>query len=158
MSNAFKNRTRLSLEDLEGRTLADAKVLGAVAAPLGEAVVRTASVQASSIGFDMPITYSVVTLKNTTTATIGMKFSWDGVHWSSHTLTPGQTWFYWTAKPNVTGQISFDKSFATGYQEQKYSLPSKNFVGGGFADIMPQASNGKIYTFKGVLNGVQLYS
>jgi hypothetical protein len=110
-------------------------------------------------GFDEIIVYSAVTLKNNSKATIAYKISWPGVAEKSYTLKPGQSRVHWLDRSNTTARITYDKSFATGYQAQKYSLPSRDFVGGGFAGLLPKTKDGALYVFKynSAHTGVQLY-
>ncbi len=44
--------------------------------------------------------------------------------------------------------IDFDSGYKAGIQDQKYSLTSKNFAAGGFADLTPyRATDGQQYYF-----------
>jgi hypothetical protein len=118
--------------------------------------------QAGVVGkavFDQTIVYSAVTLRNTTNATIAYKISWPGVASKSYTLMAGKSRVHWIDDPNITAKITYDKSFAAGYQSQTYSLPSRNYVGGGFAGLLPQIKHGMPYVFKytAAKTGVQLF-
>ena len=62
---------------------------------------------------------------------------------------------------NQKATISYDKIFSPGFQEQRYALTGNNVAfPAGFYLVQPtpSLSSGRAYTFKGVSNGVQLYS
>ncbi len=177
MTTKLNLRARPCLESLESRELLDAGGLTHLTAPIVPAAhlstltpaplqvihanptAPTQSVRAPGAGFDETILYSAVTLRNTTNATIAYSFYWPGAGWKSYTLGPHQSRVHYIDSANLTAQISYDRSFAAGYQDQRYNLPSENFVGGGFAGLTPQVGNGSVYSFYYTQNhsGVQLY-
>jgi hypothetical protein len=99
--------------------------------------------------------YSVVTIKNTTNARIGFKFAWGNGSYANYTLAAGETRFFWIKQSGATGKIDYDRSFSSGWQSQKYTLPSKSF----FGSKPPGSGNGKVYEFRMAgSSGVQLWS
>jgi hypothetical protein len=108
-----------------------------------------------------PYQYSVVSIKNSTSNPVHFSLRFGSGPWANFTLNPGQERAYYVHGLNQVATISFDKSFAPGFQEQRYSLASRNVVfppGFYLVDPTPSAGSGKLYTFKGVPNGVQLYA
>lgn len=173
MFNAIKNRTRLGLEDLEGRELADAKPLGIVAAPLGTAAVsRTEATNPNVVRPASPsplgaaiapgsYVYTAFTIKNTTGGTVNFSISWGNGPAKNYSLPAGYEQTYYIGGLNQVATLHYDKSFAAGYQDQSYSLPGQNIVyppGFYLVQPTPGLGAGKLYTFASVPNGVQLYS
>jgi hypothetical protein len=175
MSDKNKNRVRPVLADLEGRVMADAKSVGALAGALvGHAVTRPVPVEIarpSSVGLSVTLAprasavssfqYTAVTIKNGTNGTVNYSFRWGNGVWTKYALTGGQQRVHYIRALNQVAAIDFDKSFATGVQHQQYSLPGKNIVRGRglyLVEPTPSVGEGKLYTFRGVSNGVQLYS
>jgi hypothetical protein len=179
MSFNFKNRVRLGVEALEDRVLADAK-LPIMPAALGNlAVVRTAVAPVSQVLTDMTAAvipakaataakdasagwmYTAFTLINNSNATVAYSIKWGAGSWTSYTLAPHQGRTQYIGGLNQTATISYDKSFAPGYQDQEYTLTGTNITfPAGFYLTTPTPSYGAgtHYTFGNVSGGVQLYS
>ena len=105
--------------------------------------------------------YTAITLKNSTKSTVNYSFQWSNGSWTNYSLAANQQRVHYIRALNQSATISFDKSFAAGVQEQRYSLAGRNIVrssGYYLVEPTPTVGEGKLYTFKSVSNGVQLYS
>jgi hypothetical protein len=170
-----KNRVRPALVDLEGRVMADAKMVGAFARAVGDlAVARPLPVEVTRMSFAgqsaTPVAkpaaesgdqYTAITIKNSTSGPLNYSFRWGNGTWTNYTLTPGQQRLHYIRSLNQVATVAYDKSFAPGVQEQRYTLAGRNIVrvpGLYFVEPIPSVGEGRLYTFKGVPNGVQLYS
>ena len=155
--------------------MADAKMVGALIAPVGPAAVaRPVPVEVAPLSMagqvslavarpsaTSPFQYSAITIINRSTAKITYNFEWGNGAWTSYTLTPGQERVHYISALNQTATISYDKVFSPGYQVQQYKLPGNNVTipaGLYLVQPTPSVSSGRAYTFKNVSNGVQLYS
>jgi hypothetical protein len=170
-----KNTFRPAMSSLEGRCMADAKMVGAliahadsavVARPVPVEVARLDAADQASLPVARPAAasayhYTAITIKNRSTATITYYFEWGTGRWDRYTLAPGQQHVHYTPALNQTLTISYDKVFSPAYQEQRYKLVGNNVTfPPGFYLVQPTPSvgSGRQYTFKNVPNGVQLYS
>ncbi len=174
-----RNHARLNLESLEGRVLADAKMPIAMPAALGNAaLVRTVNDPAPQIanGLSSAATpmhaapmsaansgyqYTAFTIVNNSNATVAYSIEWGNGSWTSFTIAPHQERTHWFPALNEKATISYDKSFAAGYQDQRYTLTGTNITfPAGFYLVQPTPSlgSGHQYTFGNVSGGVQLYS
>jgi hypothetical protein len=170
-----KTRFQPAMISLEGRCMADAKMVGALIAHAGGATVaRPVPVEVAPLSMagqaGLPVAkpsavsgyqYTAITITNSSTARITYNFQWGNGTWTSYTLTPGQQRVHYISALNQTATISYDKSFAPGLQEQRYKLAGNNVTfppGFYLVQPTPSFSSGRAYTFKGVPNGVQLYS
>jgi hypothetical protein len=167
MSLRTKRSFGLEVESLQVRELLSANVLAAglhlptdaahaalTAAPMavdyGSALKSTAPshVAQAAIGFDQTYTVSVVTIQNRTANTVNFQLQWPGTAWYSYSLKPGETRLYWITGSQKSALIRYDCSYAPGYQEQSWTLTSKSFAAGGFADLTPsRATDGQQYYF-----------
>ena len=153
-SNANANVTQAAIADD-----ADATQVGHVAQARHDGHGKAS--QVARIKSVSPFVYTAVTLKNTTNSTVNYSFNWNGTAVKSFSLSPGQQRVHYISALNKTGTISFDKSFSSGYQKQTYSLPGRNITrapGFYLVEPTPSVGEGRLYTFKSVPNGVQLYS
>jgi hypothetical protein len=163
------------VEGLEGRLLADAKVPFAVPTSLGNfAVARTLVNQNPQVITDItPATqlktasasagfqYTAFTIVNNSTATVAYSIKWGNGNWTSYALAAHQSRTHYIAALNQSATISYDKSFAPGYQDQEYHLSGTNITfPTGFYLVQPTPSvgAGHHYTFGNVPGGVQMYS
>ena len=175
MSDKKKNRARPTLVNLEGRVMADAKMVGAFAGAVGNHVaLHPVAVEVSPMSFAGPSTtpaiksaaqstfqYTAITIRNSTKGTVNYSFWWGNGTSTKYALTPGQSRVNYISALNRAATISYDKSFAPGIQEQRYVLAGKNIsrcAGFYLVEPTPTVGEGKLYTFKSVSNGVQLYS
>jgi hypothetical protein len=158
MTRRSKVTSRPRLESLDGRELPSASPAGLVLTPTLPAVhapmpvAPTAAdlggVKAASTVFDATYTVSVVTIQNRTTNPVNFSLLWPGTSWKAYTLKPGETRLYYIKGSNLTAQIDFDWSYKPGFQDQRYSLASKNFTAGGFAGLLPShTTDGRQYYF-----------
>src|SRR5581483_7127990 len=87
-------------------------------------------------------------IQNKTANVVYFSLQWPGNAWQSYSLSPGETRLYWSYTAGQNAVISFDSSYDPGFQDQRYTLTSKDFVAGGFADLTPsQPSDGQQYYF-----------
>lgn len=160
MSNVEGFRTRLRFEDLEGRALPDATM----PAPPVAAAATTANVEANAPASPQVAAtvgvlarYSVVVIRNSSDRAVSYRIDWGGTTtWT--TVQPGKERVHWIQLPNRVAHILYDKSFAAGFQEQKYNLPANNFAT--TSGKAPPASAGKVYSFfvRPDGSGIQLYA
>ena len=174
-----KNRVRLTVENLEGRVLADAKMPFVMPTPVTNlAVVHTAAFQAPQITTGLTAAvqtnaatlatpasasyqYTAFTIDNNSSATVAYSIKWGNGSWKSYTLAPHKSLTHYISGLNQKATISYDKSFAPGYQEQQYQLTGSNITyPAGFYLLTPTppAGAGRHYSFGNVSGGVQLYS
>lgn len=175
MSDTKKNRARPAIVDLEGRVMADAKMVGPLAGPVDDrAVIRPVPVEVARMSLAGPSAtsaaqpaavsryqYTAVTIKNSYSGTLNYSFRWGNGTSTNYSLPAGQQRVHYIRALNQVATIAYDKSFASGVQEQRYTLAGRNIVrGSGFylVEPTPSVGEGKLYTLKGVFNGVQLYS
>ena len=149
----------------QGETLQRVGVLAAPG-PTHRSTLPSASAMTAELGSAKTVkaspvyVYSAVTIKNTTNITVNYSYNWNGNRPSKFSLSPGTQRVHYISSLNRTGTIKFDKSFASGYQEQAYSLPAQNITRpGGFylVEPTPGVSEGRRYYFQRVSNGIQLY-
>jgi hypothetical protein len=115
--------------------------------------------QTVSGGVDL---YSVTTqfvtgFQNSSSYTVALQFRWNTSSSYSSTIyiQPGGTYYFWNTPPSSTSpQVYFDQSVLAGWQGKTYSLSSNLYTGSG----TPPFSAAKLYTFKNVNGGVDLYS
>jgi hypothetical protein len=170
-----KNRFQPTMTNLEGRCMADAKVVGAMMLPAGGPIVaRPIPVEVAPVSMTgqvaLPVAklsavsgyqYTAISITNRSTATITFNLEWGNGAWTRYTLKPGYQQLYYIGALNQTATISYDKSFAPGFQEQRYKLTGNNVAfppGFYLVTPTPSFSQGRAYTFKNVPGGVQLYS
>jgi hypothetical protein len=167
---------RPALDSLEGRVVTDAKMAGVLVGPVADhAVSRPVPVEVAPMSMTSHAAFSIVkqadqngwyqytaiSITNRSTATINFSLEWGNGPWKSYTLKPGYQQLYYIGALNQTATISFDKSFAAGFQEQRYKLTGNNasFPPGLYLTTpIPSFSQGRAYTFQNVSGGVQLYS
>jgi hypothetical protein len=173
VSATAKNRLGSVLEGLEGRVLADAKMPVVMPPAMGNvAVVQTAishghqllagpkavvSPKSVNSGFQ----FTALTIVNNSNATVAYSIKWGNGNWTSYTLAPHYQRTHYIAGLNQSATISYDKSFAAGYQAQQYVLPGTNITfpaGFYLVDPTPSVGSGHHYTFANVSGGVQLYA
>jgi hypothetical protein len=126
--------------------LADKAITGLLA----EAAPRPAAANAvaTRAAFDDMYTVSVVAIQNKTSSPVTYQIMWPGAGWKSFTVQPGKTMLHWYEGTGLKATIRYDKSFQTGYQEQRYALATKDFLAGGFAGFTPKkATHGEGYYF-----------
>lgn len=102
-------------------------------------------------------TQAVTSFKNSSSLTVSFQFRWNSsASWSSTVnLAPGKTWYYWSSPPNASSpQVQFDQSVLPGWQSKTYTLSWNLYTGSG----TPPFSSAKLYTFKNVSGGVNLFS
>jgi hypothetical protein len=125
-------------------------VVHAVVPSLGTAVVSSPqsmqidygaglapSARSATAVFDASTTYNVVTIRNQTANPIHYSLQWAGGARKDFTVNAHSNMIHWTIGSNISATIGYDSSFAPGYQGRSFSLTSRDFVGGGFADIKP---------------------
>jgi hypothetical protein len=106
----------------------------------------------------------VVTLENKTPNVVNYQFRWSNTgSWKNYSLKPGSArWHYLTgaATSSTKPQIRFDYSFSSGFQAKTYSLQYRyGLYGEGLTGpIRPVKSDGKLYRFLPITNGLDLYS
>ncbi|MEI8376088.1 MAG: hypothetical protein WCJ35_24985 [Planctomycetota bacterium] len=140
--------------------------LTATAAPL--AAASSASVTRASVSAGVALhtasagwQYTAFSVVNNSTATVAYSIKWGNGSWTKFTLVPHSTRTHYIQTPNQTATISYDKSFASGYQEQQYRLTGTNITfPPGFYLVAPTPAfgAGKHYTFGNISGGVRLYS
>src|SRR5581483_784895 len=155
MLNREKKAYRPMLEGLEARQLASVSPVRLAApavdhpathAPL--TVGHSPAVKGGLGSFDDTTIDSVITIQNKTANVVYFSLQWPGNAWQSYSLSPGETRLYWSYTAGQNAVISFDSSYDPGFQDQRYTLTSKDFVAGGFADLTPsQPSDGQQYYF-----------
>ena len=92
--------------------------------------------------------YSVVTIRNETNNIIYYSLQWPGSNSTDFSVAPYSSRIHWGTGENVTPTIKYDWSFAPGYQEQSYSLTSRDFAGGGSTGLTPSRNtDGMQYYF-----------
>src|SRR5262249_55523871 len=74
--------------------------------------------------------YSTVTIRNQTASPVNYYIMWPGGSWQLFTVAANSSRIHWMAGQGLTAKISFDRSFASGYQEQTYNLTTRDFCGG----------------------------
>ncbi len=102
-------------------------------------------------------TQAVTGFKNSSTITVAFQFRWNSSQaWSSTVnLKPGATYYFWTSPPTASSpQVNFDQSVLSGWQSKTYSLTWDLYTGSG----QPPFSAARLYTFKNIAGGVNLYS
>ena len=175
MSDNKKSRVRPAVVELEGRVMADAKMVGAFVGAVNDLAVSrpvpveftrlslasSSAIQAVKAAAVSSYQFTAVTIKNSSTATLTYNFRWGNGATTNYSLPPGLQRVHYIRSLNQVATITYDKSFATGFQEQHYTLAGKNIVrlaGFYLVEPTPTVAEGRLYTFKGVPNGVQLYS
>jgi len=131
-----------------------------VASPTAVAAAPMA-VAAAPMAATSAFQYTAVTIKNSTNGTVNYSFEWGNGAWTKYSLSPGQLRVHYIRALKQVATISYDKSFAPGIQEQRYTLAGKSITrtpGFYLVEPTPTIGEGQLYTFKGVFNGVQLYS
>jgi hypothetical protein len=170
-----KTRFQPAVTGLENRWMADAKMVGALITPVGDAPVArpvpvevaplsmatqprlAVAAQSATAGYQ----YTAITIINRSTATITYNFEWGNGAWKTITLKPGYEELHYIPGLNQTATIDFDKVYSPGYQDQRYRLTGNNvsFPAGYYlVQPTPSFSSGRAYTFQNVPGGVQLYS
>lgn len=105
--------------------------------------------------------YTAITIRNNTTGTVNYSYRWTNGTWKSFSLAPGQSRVHFIRSLSRTAQLSYDRSFASGIQEQRYTLTGNNIVRPDafyLREATPGISEGRLYTFGRVTGGIQLYS
>lgn len=174
MSDSKKNRVRPALVELEDRVMADGKAVQAFAASTGHLAIIPPAVEVARMNFASPSAthvarpaavssyqYTAITIKNSTNLRLNYSFRWNNGSWTNYGLTAGQQRVHYIRALNLAAAIAYDKSFSPGVQNQQYSLTGRNIVrqpGFYLVEPTPSVGEGKLYTFKRVTNGVQLYA
>src|SRR4051794_11876872 len=139
MIRTRKNAARPQLEWLDMRELPSASPAAmvmptlspAVHVPLPTTPQPLATVNAAkpaAVVFDGTYTVSVITVQNKTTNTVNSQLQWTGTPWKSCSLKAGESHLYSVTGSNQKALIGYDSGFQAGFQDQKYSLPSRNFT------------------------------
>lgn len=101
----------------------------------------------------------VVTIRNSTTATISYKIRWSSTEaFKTYTLKPKIRRTHSTnngcGEDALFPQISFDQSFSKGFQAKNYNLTYASLISGAAS---PSKNPGATYYFEKVTNGIELY-
>jgi hypothetical protein len=102
-------------------------------------------------------TRAVTGFTNSSSITVAFQFRWNASSsWSSTVfLAPGKSWYFWDSPPDASSpQVQFDQSILPGWQTKSYSLSFNIYEGNG----TPPFSSARVYTFRNVPGGVNLYS
>jgi hypothetical protein len=174
MAATLSLRARPQIEALERRELLDAKLpaLNAVALATAQTRVMTSSPMQIDYGTalhapgatptaTMTTIYSTVTIRNQTPSRVSYYISWPGSQQQLFTVEANSSMIHWMTGSNVAATISFDKSFATGYQDQTYNLTTRDFAGGGALSLRPSRNtDGMQYYFtrNSTNTGLNLYA
>jgi hypothetical protein len=172
MAATFSLRARPQIESLERREMLDAKLPTLSAVALAAAQTRVATSQPMQIDYGtalsatashptatMTTVYSTVTIRNQTASNVSYYIAWPGVAKQLYTVKANSSMIHWMNGSNVTATISFDYSFANGYQDQTYNLTSRDFAGS--SSMKPsQNADGMQYYFtrNSANNGLCLYA
>jgi len=175
MSYNTKNRVCLTVESLEGRVLADAKMPVVIPAAVANlAVIRpavdhvpqvmtslAAAVQTKAAATNAGFQYTAFTIDNNSNATVAYSIKWGNGSWTNYTIAPHKSRTHYIGGLNQKATISYDKSFVSSYQEQQYQLTGSNIsypAGFYLTTPTPSLGAGHHYAFGNVSGGVQLYS
>ncbi|MFO0960507.1 MAG: hypothetical protein U0800_24245 [Isosphaeraceae bacterium] len=101
-------------------------------------------------------TQAVVGFQNTSNLNVSFKFRWNSsASWSSTvTLAAGKNYYFWNSPSGAKPEIQFDQSVLPGWQSKTYSLSFNVYTGSG----TPPFSSAKVYKFKTISGGVDLFS
>jgi len=101
-------------------------------------------------------TTAVTSFKNSSNLNVSFQFRWNSTSAYSATvvLKPGETHYWWASPPTASApQVRFDQSVLPGWQEKSFTLDWNLYKGSS-----PPSSAGKLYTFKNVSGGVDLFT
>lgn len=161
----------LKVENLEGREMLDAKMMSAVL-PAAAEMRRVAQVQPMQIDYGTAlqaapatsgsyyynaVPTSVVTIRNPTANRVNYYIMWPGTGWTQFSVEAYSSRMHWTAGSNKVASISFDKSFAAGYQKQTYNLTSRDFAATAWT-TPKYNTDGMQYYFKANRYGLGLFA
>jgi len=170
MAATFSLRARPQVEGLERRELLSAAPTLLKPAPLAAAQARVLTADPVLIDYGPHVrstmsaattVYSTVTIRNQTASPVNYYLMWPGGSWQAFTVAANSSRIHWMAGQNLTAKISFDRSFASGYQEQTYNLTTRDFAGGGWSGLKPSHNaDGMQYCFtrNGNNSGLNFYA
>lgn len=145
MTSTLTTRLGRDAFELEDRMAMSAtSSLTGLSALTGSVAPRLASI----VSLRPHVIESVITIKNTTGNTMSYYLQFGSTQWQLVTLRPGQQMVHRAAGANRLGVISFDGMAASGYQEIRYTLYSKNFVTSGPEVWNRTTSDGMLFNFK----------
>jgi hypothetical protein len=166
--------TRLHVECLEGREVPALfgglpgglpTLLGPhpVVAEVGQVSLASPKVPGpkAALASAFQFKYTAITIRNSTRGLLNYSFRWGNGMWTNYALAAGQQRVHFLRALNGVARIAYDKSFAPGVQLQQYNLTGWNIVrkpGFYLREPTPTFGEGRLYTFRSVFNGVQLYS
>lgn len=101
-------------------------------------------------------TQAVTGFVNNSSLNVSMKFRWNSSsNWSSTiVVAPGAYRYFWSSPSGASPQVQFDQSVLPGWQTKTYSLSFNIHTGSG----TPPFSSARVYKFRPIAGGVDLYS
>ncbi|MFO0959357.1 MAG: hypothetical protein U0800_18310 [Isosphaeraceae bacterium] len=102
-------------------------------------------------------TQAVTGFQNDSNLTVAFQFRWNASSNYSSTvfLAPGKTYYFWASPPTASApSVQFDQSVLPGWQSKTYSLSFNVYANSG----TPPFSSARVYKFRNVAGGVDLFS